>query len=708
MGPLRTAGRWVPAFLVAVYVVLAALALSLLGWSSLTAPEREVVRDVVSGQAAALLVCTALVIAGLVALVARLIGRYTSAARRLTAETRLLLEANPDHRVDRSGPHELGELAAAVDALAQRRRVAEREVATQIAEAQVGLEQERNRLATLMAELAVAVLVCNVDGQILLYNASARSVLDDDTAVGLGRSVFGIVDRDLLDHAVARILAAPVSAQGSSHVATTVHGGRLLQVEVATVLGHDGEVTGYVLLLEDLTQRMTDSSRRDDLLREFTEVTRASLGSIQAAIETVIDYPEMDAEELRQFIGIVREESRGLGSHVEVWAAESAAHLAADWLLSEISGADLLSVVAAAIEPVDAVTVSVLPTADALWVKADSHTLARTVAHLVRRLRERVGLEEVVLSLTRARGHAQLDASWSGRAPEPDEFQAWLDERLTGGAASNPREVVARHGGEVWTGRSNGDAPHLRLLLPLTEAAPAPPVRPRIDVDSRPEFYDFGLFDRHEESLAWHDRRLDELAYTVFDTETTGLEPTQGDEIISLGAVRVVNGRLLRQESFERLVDPQRSVPAVSTAVHGLTRGMLIGQPTLDAVLPEFARYAADTVLVGHNVGFDMQFLRLKEASTGVRFTQPVLDTLLLDAVVHPDHDEHSLEAIAARLGVDVLGRHTALGDALVTGEVFVRLVRLLRLRGSRTLGEVVEASRTTLQARLDRSMYNG
>ena len=103
-----------------------------------------------------------------------------------------------------------------------------------------------------------------------------------------------------------------------------------------------------------------------------------------------------------------------------------------------------------------------------------------------------------------------------------------------------------------------------------------------------------------------------------------------------MGAVRVVNRRLLRNESFERLVDPQRRVPASSTAVHGITSAMLAGQPTIDVVLPAFARYAADTVLVGHNVGFDMQFLRLAEPRTGVRFTQPVLDTLLLDAACIP------------------------------------------------------------------------
>jgi DNA polymerase-3 subunit epsilon len=170
--------------------------------------------------------------------------------------------------------------------------------------------------------------------------------------------------------------------------------------------------------------------------------------------------------------------------------------------------------------------------------------------------------------------------------------------------------------------------------------------------------------------------------------------------------VRVVNGRLLRNETFERLVNPERSVPAASTAVHGITAAMVTGQPTSRTVLPAFARFAADTVLVGHNVGFDMQFLRLEEPRTGVAFTQPVLDTLLLDAVAHPDHDEHSLEAIAGRLGVAVIGRHTALGDALVTGEVFLGLVAVLRLRGVTTLGEALAASRETMQARIDRRHY--
>ena len=106
-------------------------------------------------------------------------------------------------------------------------------------------------------------------------------------------------------------------------------------------------------------------------------------------------------------------------------------------------------------------------------------------------------------------------------------------------------------------------------------------------------------------------------------------------------------------------------------------------------------------MLVGHNAAFDMRFLQLKEAQAGVRFEQPVLDTLLLSAVVHAEQASHSLEEIAARLGVEVVGRHTALGDALVTAEVFLRLVPLLAERGLHALGAARAAAVKTYYARL-------
>jgi len=96
-----------------------------------------------------------------------------------------------------------------------------------------------------------------------------------------------------------------------------------------------------------------------------------------------------------------------------------------------------------------------------------------------------------------------------------------------------------------------------------------------------------------------------------------------------------------------------------------------------------------------------MRFLQLKEAQTGLRFDQPVIDTLLLSAVVHPNQASHRLEAIAERLGLTIVGRHTALGDAIVTAEVFLKLIPLLAEMGIRTLRDAREAAEKSYYARI-------
>jgi DNA polymerase-3 subunit epsilon len=334
----------------------------------------------------------------------------------------------------------------------------------------------------------------------------------------------------------------------------------------------------------------------------------------------------------------------------------------------------------------------------------DSFAIIQAFAFLCSRLRDEYGVRSVRFRVTPRDRFVEFDVAWHGAIVATDALALWETQPLAAeGSPLSLRDVLEHHGAEVWLhleGPAGERRAAFRFLLPAGEPAVAGR-RVQRPAEARPEYYDFDLFRYADTARELQERGLADLAYTVFDTETTGLEPSAGDEIISIGAVRIVNARLLKSEVFERLVNPRRPLNRDSARVHGIEAAALATEPGIEEVLPAFYRFCEDTVLVGHNAAFDMRFLELKEASTGLRFTQPVLDTLLLSAVLHPSLDDHRLEAIAERLGVQVIGRHTALGDALLEAEIFLRLLPLLAARGIVTLRQALEASRQTYYSRL-------
>jgi DNA polymerase-3 subunit epsilon len=478
---------------------------------------------------------------------------------------------------------------------------------------------------------------------------------------------------------------------------------------VDNALGAELHVTGYVLTIENITRNFEREAERDQVLQSLTDGNRAALGNIRAAVETLIGSPEMEADYRERFTRVIDDEVAAMSGKLEATMNRFADALKTRWPLEDVLAVDILAAAARRIEDKLRLPIKHEEQDAGLWMRVDSFALIQAITFLASRLQDHYEIRELRLRLATEGKMVFVDLIWSGTSASSETLYTWELEPMSVGAEVSPltlRDVIDRHGAEIWYQRDK--AAHnafFRIVLPaavMPDAAVADQAQ-HLHSDSRPEYYDFDLFAARdaEGSGIDVDRKLSELTYSVFDTETTGLQPSEGDEIIQMGAVRIVNNRLLRQEIFDQLVDPVIPLKPEGIPIHGITEAMVNGQPQLDVVLPAFHEFCADTVLVAHNAAFDMRFFQLKEDSLGVRFTQPVLDTLLLSAVIHPNQESHRLESIAERLGINVIGRHTALGDAFVTGEVFLKMIPLLADMGIFTLRQALDAAQKTYFARV-------
>ena len=698
-------------------------------WADMQDAERQAVLAIMRERYALALLIILLAWAGLGLLAWGLYRVYVLAPLSLREQLLLMVNSNPALRLQELGAPEIRALAQVVNTLADQRELLQRDVEQKILQAKASVEEEKNRLAALMSELTQSVVVCNLDGRILLYNNRARLQFQAPgqgaqgggaALIGLGRSIFSIIERGLITHALESVQhrLQHGSAQPSANFVTTTRSGQLIRVQMAPVFGNSwrdddaqagatGErvISGYVLMLDNITRHVETQSRRDLLLQTLTEGSRAALGNVRAAVENLLQYPDMEIGQRDRFVGVIRDEAEAMSQRINHASAEFADTLKARWPLEDMHGADLVQALQRRIEQKSGLSASSEEVASGLWVKVDSYSLLQGLSYLAARLRDECGVGAVTLRLRPSGRLAQLDLLWPGAALDAAVLARWEQSPMSADGEGSPltlREVIERHGGELWQQRDQ-DTPQalIRMLLPTTAAQGAAAPAAGLRHESRPEYYDFDLFRQTEETRALDDRLLTQLSYTVFDTETTGLEPSAGDEIIQIGAIRIVNGRLLRNETIDQLIDPRRRLKPESIAIHGITEDMVKGQPTIGQALPAFHEFCEDTVLVAHNAAFDMRFLQLKEASTGIVFRQPVLDTLLLSALLHPNQESHRLEAIAGRLGINVIGRHTALGDAIVTGEIFLKMIPLLAEQNIHTLRQAREAAARTYYARV-------
>jgi DNA polymerase III subunit epsilon len=166
----------------------------------------------------------------------------------------------------------------------------------------------------------------------------------------------------------------------------------------------------------------------------------------------------------------------------------------------------------------------------------------------------------------------------------------------------------------------------------------------------------------------------------IFDTETTGLEPTQGHRVVELGGVEILNRRFTGNR-FHRYLNPERDIDPAAEQVHGLSRDFLQDKPKFEDIAADFIEYVRGAELIIHNAAFDEAFLDSELARVGRgrlrEHCADVLDTLAMARELHPGR-RNSLDALCERYQVDNTKRtlHGALLDAELLGEVYLAMTR--------------------------------
>ena len=623
-----------------------------------------------------------------VILACRMADQFLRPIMEIRRGAEIVSHINLGHRIGLNTGDELEELALEFNLMAENLSSAYAELEERVQEATRTVQEERNRLATVLRTMVDGVIVANEAAEIILMNPRARIILDRGVTSGIGAPLSRIFPGDRLDFHLKRLRRRwDPAREAVEEVVFPLQEGKLLKASLSVVPGPDGERAGFLLVFRDLSAPTEEGERFEETLREMPRLLRGPVAASRALVETLQRHRGMSGEKQQAFLAAVAEEMDRLNSRVTAIEEAASSTQTSRWPAIPSNPRELLEEAVALTRGVaveidaDGGAIPSVLVEPFSWVAS----LQRVLRWLVQRGpgSQSVGadlrLEDgTVVTTFRVRG------PFVGDVAELESLEVCPvgEEPLPLG------ESVRRNRGELWT-RSSGDSIEVRLALLQATAV----FEGRTDglIEGEPEFYNFDLFLPRpvfeRQDLLQAD--LAELDYVVVDTETTGLQLSQGDKVISITGIRIRRGRVQNVDIFNTLVNPGRPIPPESVEIHHIDEQMVADAPSMNEVYPQFVEYVGNSILVAHNAAFDKKCLDLAAAEAGLPpIDNPILDTLFLSYALHQEIEGHSLEAIAARMGIPVEGRHTSLGDARATAHIFLGLLALLPGRGVRNLAD--------------------
>lgn len=560
------------------------------------------------------------------------------------------------------------------------------------------------RLENLIDEFSDAIVFCDSNARICLYNNPAVKLFRNVSALNIGHSLYGLFHRTPFDHAYRELhpSSEPTSQlhlenKESWFICSTLHDANLLMCHMRLIVSEDDAEFGYVLTFSQLKKRIDEAAQKGISLSTMIEDLRSPLANLNAAAENLKNNPGLPELERRNFENIIASESADLMKRFAAVVTESQTLTLCEWPLSEVYSADLIRCVIHRLAQRS--NCKFFMTGIPVWLQADPYSMSLALETLILAVQKENNAVTIDIEAVPWEKGVYFDIVWEGHPVAQDRVDLWFHIPLPVLSANmTVAHVLKRHNSDIWS--QNHRRPRYALLRIPVPASQKKWERPLHLCTNRPAYFEYYLKEMGNRKEAIDTTPLTALSYVVFRTETMGEPHDDESEILAIAAVRIVDGRILCGDTFLTLVNPNRPIPDNIAAMHGIDNNRVKGEPPIIVAFSDFKSFVDDCVLVSHHAGFDMQFIHRVEEKTDIRLDSIILDTQLLshavgEQIVSPppcptDKDDH----------VPMQRRATLMSECFTTAKIFLDILESLERIGTTTLADALILSKKMAQER--------
>ncbi len=454
---------------------------------------------------------------------------------RLAKEIDAITLASPSHRLKAHGIRGLEGFVQAVNRLADRYEQLQTVIQKERRPTRVAIEEQKNILAAVISELPEGVLACNAEGQILLFNRRAIELLEmgednglrsdstPEAGTVLGQSIFALIDKNLLEHALDEIneRLKRKATSVASHFVIDGKNRHIIGAEAQPILNRLGQFTGFVLILKDITKQREADSRMDNLLQELTKNARSPLASIRAASEAMLEYPDIDSASLQQFKEIIHRESISISNILSKMAGNYSAILQKQRSLAPMAFSDLLETIRRRAKNRLGIVVEGEKPPEEIWVRVDSYSFIVAILFVLNQLKNESGQWRFISRFDIDPKFIHLDFLWPGQPIPARALRRLQEQHLVLEAERSPltlNHVLDHHEAAVLSFGCEESLDHscFRFILPAQKGRPPEIAKPiTIMPETHAALFNPELMSQPGQNPELDSRLLTELTYTV-------------------------------------------------------------------------------------------------------------------------------------------------------------------------------------------------